>query len=153
MDLVQTFRRQVPDECLARTHAKDGCSISLAGMSAHHVMVDVDCSALPLPTDAKRCDFLFVSEHNDRTWIALIELKRGTFSAGAVAAQLQGGAALADRWLPDESRFEFAPVVAHGRGIRQETLKALRKVAVRLRGITRRPKLIRCGAPLREALV
>lgn len=118
-----------------------------------HVTVDVDCSALPLPTDAKRCDFLFVGEHGNRTWIAPIELKRGTFNARTVAAQLQGGVDLADRWLPEESRFEFAPVVAHGRGIRQETLKALRKVAVRLRGITRRPKLIRCGAPLREALV
>lgn len=124
----------------------------MTGVPATHVTVDLDCAELRLPADAKRCDFLFVGESNDGAWVAPIELKSGKFSAGSVAAQLQGGADLAGRWLPTNAEFTFVPVVAHGRGVRREKLKALRRAAVTLRGQTRQPTLVRCGSPLRAAL-
>lgn len=105
----------------------------------------------------KRCDFVFVGEearHNRRdAWVVPIELKSGAFSASTVAAQLQAGADLADQWLPANARFQFVPVVANGQGIRREKLKALKETSVTLREQTRRPRLLRCGAPLRQALV
>lgn len=109
-----------------------------------------------MPAAEKRCDFVFVGEESRRdkchAWVAPIELKSGSFSASTVAAQLQAGADLADQWLPVGTGFAFVPVVAHGRGIRREKLKALQKTAVTLRKQKRRPVLLRCGSPLRQAL-
>ena len=118
--------------------------------------MDLDCPALPQP-DGRRCDFVFVGEESRgdsaAAWVAPIELKSGAFSASAVAEQLQAGADLADQWLPADASFKFVPVVAHGGGIRREKLKALRKTFVTLREQERRLVLLRCGSPLRQALV
>ena len=124
----------------------------MAGVPPDHLTVDLDCAELPLPSTAKRCDFVFFGESEGGAWVVPIELKSGNFSAGSVAAQLQGGADLAHRWLPGCARFTFVPVVAHGRGIRKEKLRALRRAAVILRGQKRRPALVRCGSPLRQVL-
>ena len=151
-DLVRMVRAEVPNECVARRFAKDGCSIRMTGVPTEHVTIDVDCNALPLRVDEKRCDFVFVGEDDSGAWVAPIELKSGSFSASSVAAQLQVGADLAHRWLPANARFQFAPVVAHRRGIRREKVKALQRTSVTLREQKRRPKLIHCGSPLRQAL-
>ena len=148
---MQEFRRQVPKQCVTGKYAKDGCSISMAGAPASHVTVDMDCAALSL--QGKRCDLLFVGEDGDDAWVAPIELKSGAFSVSSVAAQLQSGANLADQYLPASTRFHFVPVIAHGHGIPKQKTKALRKAAVTLRKQTRRPLLIRCHTPLRNALV
>ena len=157
-NLARLVREQVPKECVARTYSRDGCSIRLTDAPAEHVAVDLDCPALPLlRAGRKRCDFVFVGEEPQpdgrNAWVAPIELKSGAFSASTVAAQLQAGADLADQWLPANARFQFVPVVAHGQGIRREKLKALQKSAVTLRGQKRRPRLLRCGARLRQALI
>lgn len=156
-DLARLVREQVPKECVARTYSRDGCSIRLTDAPAEHVTVDLDCPARPLPAGTKRCDFVFVGEESRRgrrdAWVASIELKSGAFSASTVAAQLQAGADLADQWLPANARFQFVPVVAHGQGIRREKAKALQRAYVTLRGQKRRPSLLRCGSPLRQALV
>ena len=131
-------------------YTKDKCSISMAGAPADHVTVDMDCSDLSLT--GKRCDLLFVGEDSDDAWVAPIELKSGAFSASGVAAQLQSGADLAHRWLAANAAFRFVPVVAHGKGIPKQKIKALREAAVTLRKQRRRPVLIRCGTPLRQAL-
>lgn len=159
-NLARAVREHVPAKCLARKCGRGGCSVRLADAPTEHAAVDLDCPALPQP-DGKRCDFVFVGEEpkgdSAAAWVAPIELKSGAFSAGAVAEQLQAGADLADQWLPADASFKFVPVVAHGRGIRREKLKALQKTSVtlrgQLRGQERRPKLLRCGSPLRQALV
>ena len=149
--LVQAVRQRVPKECLARSYAKDGCSVRMDGVSAGHVTVDLDCTALALPADVKRCDLVFVGEYQGGCWVAPIELKSGAFSTHAVAEQLQSGANLAQQWLPKQAKPEFAPVLAHGR-IRRQQLGELRKLTVTLGDKVRRLTLIRCGASLREAL-
>ena len=106
----------------------------MAGVPADHLVVDLDCRGLRLPVERKRCDFLFVGEDEDSAWVVPIELKSGNFSPKSVALQLQGGACLAAKWLPDGAEFVFVPVVAHGQGIRKEKLKALRRTSVTLRG-------------------
>ena len=116
-----------------------------------HVVVDFDCGALPAAT-GKCCDYLFLAQQGTTTWVAPIELKGGAFSPGSVAVQLQGGADMANGWLPTMQRFQFVPVVAHGRGIPRARIKSLQKSAVTFRTQTRRPQLIKCGAPLAPLL-
>lgn len=148
-------RERVPKECLTRTYSRDGCSVRLTDAPAEHVTVDLDCPALPLPAGKKRCDFVFVGEDardgRSDAWVAPIELKSGAFSASTVVAQLQTGADLADQWLPANAMFNFVPVVAHGR-IRRRELEILRNNPITLREQKRRPFLLRCDSPLRQAL-
>ena len=154
-NLVPIVRERVPKECLTRTYSRDGCSVRLTDAPAEHVTVDLDCPALPLPAGKKRCDFVFVGEDardgRSDAWVAPIELKSGAFSASTVVAQLQTGADLADQWLPANAMFNFVPVVAHGR-IRRRELEILRNNPITLREQKRRPFLLRCDSPLRQAL-
>ena len=149
--LVQAVRQRVPAACLTQRYTKDRCSVRMDGLPAGHVTVDLDCTALVLPANAKRCDLVFVGEYQGGCWVAPIELKSGAFSAHAVAKQLQSGADLAQQWLPKQAKPEFAPVLAHGR-IRRQQLGELRKLTVTLGDKVRRLTLIKCGASLRQAL-
>ena len=81
-----------------------------------------------------------------------IELKSGAFGPESVAEQLQGGADMANGWLPTMQCFRFVPVVAHGRGIPKARIRSLQKATVTFRTQTRRLTLIRCGAPLAPVL-
>jgi len=118
-----------------------------------HVLVDLDCKELESAPASKRCDFLFVGDDEHAAWVVPIELKSGAFTGGSLMEQLQGGANAADRWIPSGCSLQFVPVLASGRRIHRERLKSLRRVTVRLRGQRKRPVLIRCGAPLADALV
>ena len=112
----------------------------------------MDCAALPIPDDRKRCDYLFVGEGGDATLVAPIELKSGRFSVSAVLEQLEGGVKVADQWLPQGSSFRFVPVLAHGRTIHRSNLKALRSRKLKLRGQKKITELIKCGDALTKAL-
>ena len=151
-DMVQAVRQRVPEECRARSYAKDGCSVRLDCLPADHVMVDLDCAALALPAEAKRCDLVFIGEYRGGCWVAPIELKSGAFSTSGVAEQLQAGANLANQWLPRRANPEFAPVLAHRRIARKHQRNELRALTFTLGERVRRLRLIRCGASLREAL-
>lgn len=124
----------------------------MQGVPVEHVAVDLDCDALGISDDRKRCDYLFFGEQEDAALVVPIELKRGAFRGGSASAQLQGGADIADAWIPAKLRFRFVPVLASGRGVRRERLTALRRATITLRGQSRRPVLIRCGAPLTDVL-
>ena len=112
----------------------------------------MDCAALPIPDDRKRCDYLFVGEGGDATLVAPIELKSGRFSVSAVLEQLDGGVKVADQWLPQGSSFRFVPVLAHGKPIHPQDLKTLRSRKLKLRGQKKITELIRCGDALTKAL-
>ena len=125
--------------------------MSMRGVPDDHVVVDFDCKALRAAA-GKRCDYLFLAQQGTTTWVVPIELKSGAFRPGSVAEQLQGGADMANGWLPTMRGFRFVPVVAHGRGIPKERVKSLQKATVAFRTQKRRPKLIRCDAPLEPLL-
>ena len=123
----------------------------MTGVPNDHVVVDFDCKVLSA-TAGKRCDYLFVAQEGTTTWVAPIELKSGAFGPQSVAEQLQGGADMANGWLPKMQCFQFVPVIAHGRGIPNARFKLLQKATVTFRAQTRRPRLIKCGAPLAPLL-
>ncbi len=66
--------------------------------------------------------------------------------------QIQGGADAAHAWLPPKPVFSLVPVLVHGKGLRREQLRTLRRARIKLRGQTKQVVTLRCGAPLREAL-
>ena len=149
--LVKAIYESVCRCCHASKIRKKGCAVSMHGVPASYVIVDFDCDALSIPSGS-RCDYLFVGEYNDSAWVAPIELKGGNFRGGLVAEQLQGGADVADKWLPRGSPFRFVPVLAHGKGVHRTDLKILRNTKIKLRNHTRQTALIHCSEPLRKAL-
>ena len=149
---VQAVKRSVPKRCHATSCNKDGCKVGLQGLQSNHIIVDMDCEALGIPDNQKRCDYLYVGE-NRKTQVVPIELKSGKVpSASDAVEQLQKSADQADGWLPPKLRFEFVPVLVHGGGTHREILKSLRSLNVQFRGKLTRVKLLKCDDQLTTAL-
>ena len=149
---VAAIARIIPDSCHATHCNKDKCRVDLAGAPQVRVIVDMDCDALSIPNNWKRCDYLFVGEERNATWVAPIELKSGRFSVSAVLEQLEGGARMANRWLPQGATIQFAPVLAHGKTIHRNDLKVLRDKKLQLRGQLKGIAVIKCGDQLSKGL-
>ena len=149
---VTAFANQVPGCCRATRCNKDGCRVNLKGTPPERVIVDMDCKALRIPANRKRCDYLFVGEEHNTTWVAPIELKSGRLKASEVLEQLEGGVRTADSWLPQGISFQLVPVLAHGKKIHRNDLRALRSRKVQLRGQEKKAVLIKCGDRLTKAL-
>lgn len=149
---VTACANQVPDSCHATRCNKDGCRVSLNGAPQERVIIDMDCEALQIPDDQKRCDYLFVGEESSTTWVVPIELKSGGLRAGEVLEQLEEGVRMADMWLPQGTSFQLVPILAHGKGIHPHELKMLRSGKMQLRGQRKGIVIIRCGDPLTKAL-
>ena len=149
---VAAIVRIVPDSCCTTHCDKDKCRVDLAAAPPVRVIVDMDCNTLPIPAAEKRCDYLFVGEDHNETWVAPIELKSGRFSVSAVLEQLEGGTRMANMWLPQGVTLQFAPVLAHGKKIHRNDLKALRAKKLQLRGQRKGIAVIKCGDQLTKAL-
>lgn len=150
--LVASVAQKIAGDCRSNNCKKGNCSLSLEGAPARRLIVDLDCAELPIPTNQRRCDYLFVGEKDRSAWVVPIELKGGGFKADDVAKQLQGGSRVADAWLPPGSPFQFVPVLAHGKGVHNKDLKELRRNKVTLRGKERQTVLLRCREKLMSAL-
>ena len=150
--VISTVSGSVDQKCQVSVCRAQGCSVSLHGMPTARVIVDLDCDELGIDPDRKRCDYVFFGEGEGITCVAPIELKSGGFRESDVVEQLQGGADEANRWLPQRCSFQFVPILAHGKRIPKQGLKALREKKIRLREHTRQAVLIRCGETLKRAL-
>lgn len=138
--------------CHAKRCEKEGCRVDLRGAPSVRVVVDMDCDALRIPDEQRRCDYLFFGEERDTTCVAPIELKNGRLSASAILEQIEGGVGMADAWLPQGISFRFVPVLVHGRAIHPRDRRALLSRKVNLRKQKKGVVLIRCGEPLTKAL-
>jgi len=140
---------------LARTCNKDGCKLLLdEKLPVPWALVDMDADSLGLQHDKPRCDYLFVADGvGGYCCVAPIELTRGrTKKAEQVKQQLQSGADLAARQLPESIMTRLIPVVA-GRLAKTEREKIRkRKIAITFRGESEIPRIRRCGIPLSKAL-
>ena len=150
---VTACASQVPASCHATRCNKRGCRVSLNGAPRERIVIDMDCDALQIPNGQKKCDYLFVGEDNNTTWVVPIELKGGKVgSIREALQQIEEGVRMADVWLLQGTSFQFVPVLAHGRKIHRNDLKVLRSGKMQLRGQRRGVALIRCGDPLTKAL-
>ena len=150
--LVAFTRLAVPASCQARRCSRDGCSISMNGIIGERIIVDMDCKELDIPKCRKRCDFIFIGKGN---WVAPIELKRGSLEASEVIEQLKTGAAIAERkFVPDQAKVKFRPLVAYGGKIHKSQYLALQKSQslIKFNGGNYEAKPIRCGSPLAQVL-
>ena len=144
---------KIPVACQTRRCNKRGCRVDLAEAPSPRVIVDMDCEILPVSGNGKRCDYLFVGGECNETWVAPIELKGGRLNASEVLGQLEGGARIADSWLPKGTSFQFAPILAHGKKIHRNDLKVLRSRKIQLRGQKKGTTLIKCGGKLIQGLL
>ena len=149
---VAEIARIVPDSCRTTYCDKDKCRVDLAETPPVRIIVDMDCNALPIPAAEKRCDYLFVGEERNATWVAPIELKSGRLSVSEISEQLEGGTQMANMWLPQGVTLQFAPILAHAKKIHRNDLKRLRAKRLQLRGQRKGITVIKCGDQLTKAL-
>ena len=149
---VAAIANRIPNGCHVTRCNKDRCGVELAEAPSMRVIVDMDCDVLSIPNNWKRCDYLFVGEDQNETWVAPIELKSGRLSVSAVSEQLEGGTRMANMWLPQGVTLQFAPVLAHGKTIHRNDLKSLRVKKLQLRGQRKGIAVIKCGEQLTKAL-
>lgn len=149
---------RVCQRCHAQRCDRDGCTADLTGAPSPRVIVDMDCKELRIPSKQKRCDYLFFGEEKENGTITInvapIELKSGRVgSSRAVSKQLEEGARLADGWLPESVLFRFIPILVHGKAIHKNDRRNLLSRTITLRGKKRRIVTIKCGDPLKRALL
>lgn len=150
--LVEAVEAQVGSEALVTECRKENTTVLLDGAPTPSAVVDLDSSTLDL-SRRRRCDYLFVADAPDAGWVAVIELKSRTFRAERVVGQLQGGAELADEWLPEAVPVNFRPVLVHRLptfSMRRRT--ELDKWQVQFRGDRVKVQTLSSGARLRAAL-
>ena len=148
--LVDAVREKVSPKCLSRKCNRPGCRVPLNDAPNPRLIIDFDKSGSPLGERATRCDFLFIAEEDDESaWVAPLELK-GRLDVSRAVQQLQAGARAAEGLIPQNAKVNFRPVVAF-KGIPKAERTAL-KSKVRFHEQTEALRLIKCGAPLIQAL-
>ena len=120
---VEALKGLIPEHCHATSCKKDGCKVSLKGLQSNRIIVDMDCEALGIPDNQKRCDYLYVGEKR-KTQVVPIELKSGKVpSASDAVEQLQKGADQADGWLPSKTPIRICSGFGAWRGYPQGNSK------------------------------
>ena len=153
MSLVSQVKQNVDCECLVFTCRKSQCSLKLNDLPEPNLLIDMDHDKAPTSSQSgKKCDYVFIGDDNDETWVAPVELKGGKFRASEVVEQLQAGASVADHIVPREAQTRFRPIVVHGRGIHRAELKLLQNRRVRFRNQYILIGKVRCGTSLADAL-
>ena len=135
------------------------CSLSLNEEPEPYVLLPVDSAVSPPleVSDRQRCDYLLVGGNDEGKgpWVVPMELTTGRSKSGSdILEQLNGGLAVADARLR-QGKFQFCPVVAHGRGglgrIATDFLRN-RSNMVNFRGKRERVAIVPCGSRLVSAL-
>lgn len=114
--------------------------------------IDLDrCTSL-VAEDMSCCDYLFFGSNTLGDLVAPIEVKARNVDSDLVERQLQGGADVADKLVPDNrTDFIFRPILV-SRALDKRDKIELRKKRVTFRN--RRPSKIfriKCGEPLDRA--
>lgn len=156
--VIDDFAASTADLTHAASCSDGGCTLSLSGAPQPYVLIQVDDPHNPPPEvgGGSRCDYLFVGGNSgDGPWIVPIELTTGRSKSGPqIAAQLNGGLAVADARLRNGIKFRLFPVLAHSKGIARPVTDYLRKRANRIafRGALMDVQLISCGSDLGSVL-
>ena len=153
-ELVEALKSNISSECHARRCTKEGCNVPLKDAPAPHLLIDMDCSALEIPPDSGRCDFLFVgceSTHG-AGWVVPLELKSGSPDATEIVEQLRAGAQFAQARIPAQHKPTFLPVAVYGGKPHRAESDKLKKSRIPFRGKTYEISLKRCKTPMKNIL-
>lgn len=149
---VAAVANRVPGCCHAVRCDRDRCQVDLKGAPSVRLLIDMDCDALKIPRQQKRCDYLFIGEEGTTTWIVPIELKSGRLKASEVLDQLKGGVGAVEPLLPQGILFQLVPVLAHRKPIHRIERNKLRSGEIQLRGQPKQIEFIKCGEALKQKL-
>ena len=155
MGLVKSVRDKLDTRCLVEGRLlKEGCRVSMTGVTGPRLVVDFDKPGSPQRPDAPLCDYLFIAEgEKGLGWIAPLELKRGRLHAGQVIRQLREGAAAAERLVPEGESIKFRPVAASSSTPKAERNRLRNKNnRIRFHGRMEAVRLLSCGEQLVKAL-
>lgn len=151
-NIVDQIRQAISEDWISTRCSKSGCSASLQNAPSPRFLIDLDRPQAPVDQSGKKCDYIFIGG-SVVVWVAPMELKRGKPRASEVASQLQAGANIADAIVPADAKISFRPIAVSG-GISPTERRELDKPAnqIRFRNGNFRVTLLRCGAPLANAL-
>lgn len=87
--------------------------------------------------------------------LSLLELKRGNAEAMELTAQLQGGANIANGFIPLEHEVRFVAIAVYGGRLHRAERERLKGPGckVTFRGTRYEIQLLRCGSPLNNAIM
>lgn len=157
---IRNIADKICRHCCVQYIDKDKCKVHLEGAPSERVIVDMDCKELKLPSEQKRCDYLFFGGECGVIIVAPIELKGGKVeSLSAVVEQLEGGAKLASellpRNLPRDISIRFTPILVRKRNKKFSKLKKRRDITHSPLIVFRKKKIriehIHCGDSLTNA--
>lgn len=153
-ELVEALKSNISSECHARRCTKEGCNVPLKDAPSPHLLIDTDCSALEIPPDSGRCDFLFVGCESTRGagWVVPLELKSGSPDATEIVEQLRAGAQFAQARIPAQHKPTFLPVAVYGGKPHRAESDKLKKSRIPFRGKTYEISLKRCKTPMKNIL-
>ena len=139
-------RRALADRC-----DKKGCVVSLDGIGAEFLLVDLDADGSPIASTEGRCDYLFFTERETMLHVTVLELKSGGFKHSEVERQLQAGASAVERLCHREAKKQFQAVLVHG-VLKKAARRWLREMHVIYEGTPYAVHRKSCGTPMAEIL-
>jgi hypothetical protein len=88
--------------------------------------MDMEHSKSPAPKDKEHCDYLFIGECSGNDWVVPIELK-GRPKASKIVSQLQTGASVASKIVPNRIKVKFKPVAVYDGQFRKAEVIAFKE--------------------------
>lgn len=157
MDVVANVRDQMCNRCLSQRCRKKGCFLSLKNCPTPFVLIDMDHSQAPatdqrtsVPGQKMNCDYIFVGGCQE-VLVAPMEMKKGRPNASEMVPQLQSGANVVDRLVPNESPVEFLPIGVISGNFKGIEIKRFKKEKIRFRRERYGVRILRSGSPISKA--
>ncbi len=124
--LANDVRARVSDECLTTKCENNRCKVGLPNDSSLFVVINMDHPKSPAPKDKEHCDHLFIGECSSSDWVVPIELK-GRPKASKIVSQLQAGASVASKIVPNRAKVKFKPIAVYDGQFRRAEVDAFRE--------------------------
>ncbi len=133
---------------------KDGCKVKMANAPTPRLVIDFDRPGSPLAKSTTRCDYLLVADgENPHRLVVVLELKRGMLHVDKVVRQLQAGACVAEKLVPQSRTFKFLPIAVVGKLPKYERGKLKDSSAkVKFNGRAEKLRMMRCEQALGDLL-
>lgn len=142
---------KVDDSSLSQECEKQGCEVDLTDVPPPYHLIDMD--RLEPLARRHRCDYLLIGVDHGLDYdlyVALLELKSSGFNPQKVSEQLEAGAKVAEKIVPNV-QCRLVPVVAHDGAHRREINK-LAKHPVHFRDKPYAIETMKCGEEVAKHL-
>lgn len=151
---IDYVNKRVQSSCVASNCSKQGCTLSLKGLSNLKVLVDLDKPGAPVKQGSPKCDYIMFAciNKNDTFCVAPIEMKRGSANASKMTSQLVAGAEIAMRLVSKQPDTKFIPIAVYGGRLHSVQSRNFRSKRVKFHGESYPITLVRSGNRLIDFL-